>query len=233
MPGVFANTATVIIGSLLGLICKKGLSRRLTDAIMVGIGMCTAYIGFSGTLQGSLTLVLILSIVFGALIGTALRLDERLDALGDRVARRFQKADTDKASVAEGFVTASLLFCVGSMTIVGSLNAGILGDYEMLYTKSILDFISDMMLSASLGIGVLCSAVVVLVLQGAIVLLSTYLEPLLSAVTISEMTCAGSLLIFVMGLNLMGITKIKVITYLRAILFVPLLVWLSANAGLA
>ncbi len=226
MIGVLVNTATVIIGSLIGLLFKKSISRRFTDAIMLGIGLCTIYIGISGALEGENTLILILSIVLGAAMGTGLDIDKRINDLGDWIERRFKKADGNSVSVAEGFVTASLLFCIGAMTIVGSLNAGLTGDNEMLFTKSLLDLISSLILSVSLGIGVMFAAAFVFAFQGSIVLLAQSLQPILTDSAIAEITCAGSLLILALGLNLIGLTKIKVANYLPAIVVAPLLSWL-------
>ncbi len=221
MIGVLTNTIAVIVGSLIGLLCKRGIPKRLSDAVMLGIGLCTVYIGFDGALAGENTIVAILSMVLGAIAGTLLDLDGKLDRLGRTLEKKFQRTGSEKVSVAEGFVTASLLFCIGAMTIVGSLNAGLTGDCEMLFTKSVLDFISSIMLSVSLGIGVLCAGAFVLVFQGAIVLLAQVLQPLLPAASIAEMTCVGSLLILGLGLNLLGITKLKIANYLPAIVFAP------------
>lgn len=226
MIGVLVNTATVIIGSLIGLLFKKSISRRFTDAIMLGIGLCTIYIGISGALEGENTLILILSIVLGAAMGTGLDIDKRINDLGDWIGKRFKKADGNSVSVAEGFVTASLLFCIGAMTIVGSLNAGLTGDNEMLFTKSLLDLISSLILSVSLGVGVMFAAAFVFAFQGSIVLLAQSLQPILTDSAIAEITCAGSLLILALGLNLIGLTKIKVANYLPAIVVAPLLSWL-------
>lgn len=222
MFAVIVNVITVLIGSTVGLLCKKGIPKRLSDAVMLGIGMCTLYIGVSGTLKGENTIVLILSMVLGAIIGTALDIDGGINRLGKWIENKFSH-EGEKVSIAQGFVTACLLFCVGAMTIVGSLNAGLTGDYEMLLTKSVLDLISSAMLSVSLGIGVMFAAVFVLVFQGAIVLLAGVLQPLLTAAAINEIVCAGSLLIVGLGLNLMGITKIKVADYLPAIVIAPIL----------
>lgn len=225
MIGVFVNTATVIVGSLIGLIFKRGIPKRLADAVMIGIGLCTIYIGISGVLKGENTLILIGSIVVGAIIGTAIDLDKRLNALGELIGRRFKKSN-GSVSVAEGFVTASLLFCIGSMTIVGSLQAGLTGDNEMIFTKSLLDLISSAILSVSLGIGVICAAAFVFVFQGALVLLAQYLAPVLTTSAVNEITCAGSLIIIALGLNLIGVTKIKVANYLPAIVIAPIICWI-------
>ncbi len=222
MLGVLVNTLTVLIGSTIGLLCKKGIPKRLTDAVMIGIGLCSVYIGIDGALEGQNTLILIAAMVLGAIVGTLLDIDGAIERLGLWVEGRFKGGSEN--TVAQGFVTASLLFCVGSMTLVGSLQAGITGDNTMLFTKSTLDLCSSIMLSASLGVGVMCSAAVVLVFQGGLVLLSGLLEPLLGNPTLlAEMNCAGSLLIIGIGLNLIGISKLKVANYLPAIAFAPLI----------
>lgn len=232
MTGVFVNVATVLLGSFLGLVFKKGISKRFTDAVMTGIGLCTILIGVQGMLKGENVLVAIVSMVLGAIVGTAVDIDKRLNGAGDFLSKKLKKDDSsDKVSLAEGFVTASLLFCVGAMTIVGSLNSGLKGDHSMIYTKSLLDFFSSMMLSASLGIGVPFAAIFVLVFQGGIVLLAGVLEPLLSASAIAEITCVGSLMILALGLNLTGIGKFKVANYLPALLFAPLVSFLFELLG--
>jgi len=222
MFAVIVNTITVLLGSTIGLLFKKGIPQKLADAVMLGIGLCTLYIGVSGTLKGENTIVLILSMVLGAIIGTALDIDGAINRLGKWIEHKFSRKG-EKVSVAHGFVTDCLLFCVGAMTIVGSLNAGLTGDYEMLLTKSVLDLISSAMLSVSLGIGVMFAAAFVFAFQGALVLLAGFLQPLLTASAINEIVCAGSLLIVGLGLNLMGITKIKVADYLPAIVIAPIL----------
>ena len=222
MLGVIVNTATVLLGSLIGLICRKGIPEKVEKAVMTAIGLCTLYIGVDGALSGENVLVLILSMIIGTALGTLLDIDGGITRLGNWVERRFRRKADGTVSVAEGFVTASLLFCVGAMTIVGSLNAGLRGDNDMLFTKSLLDFCSSMMLAASLGVGVLCAAAFVFVFQGALVLLSQVVAPVLTAAAIAEITCAGSLMILALGLNLLGITKIKVANLLPAMLVAPL-----------
>lgn len=224
MFGVLVNTGTVLLGSVIGLLCKKGIPERLSTAVMTAIGLCTVAIGIAGLLDGANTLVLIISIVLGVIVGELLDIDGHVNALVEKVAGKAAGAGK-AAQISQGFITACLLFCIGAMTIVGSLNAGLRGDNEMLLTKSLLDFISSMMLSATLGIGVLFSAVFVLVFQGAIVLLAQFLAPVLSESCIAELTCAGSLMILALGLNIVGITKIKVINFLPALLLVPLVLW--------
>lgn len=224
MFAVIVNTVAVLVGSMVGLILKKGIPDSIRDIVMKGLALCTIYIGITGALKGQNTLVLILSIVIGSIIGQGVDLDKRLNKFAQKLESKFKKPG-DKVSIAEGFVTASLLFCVGAMTIVGSLRAGLEGDYEMLMTKSILDLISSCIFASALGIGVLLSAGFVLVFQGGIVLLAQYVSPYLGDRVIAEMTCAGSLLIIALGLNILGVTQLKVMNYLPAI-FIPIILCL-------
>lgn len=221
MLGTIVNTLAVIVGGTIGLLFKKGLPERLSDTLMKGLGLCTLYIGITGALKGQNTLIIILSIVIGALIGEGIDLDDKLNRLGAFIESKFKKGD-GKVTIAEGFVTASLLFCVGAMAIVGSLQSGLTGDHQMLYTKSMLDFVAAIIFASSLGVGVLFSALFVLVYQGAITLLAQWISPFLSNVVIAEMTCVGSLIIIGLALNMLGITKLKVMNYVPAI-FIPIL----------
>ena len=195
---------------------------------MKGLALCTIYIGIDGALNGENTLVTILSMAIGAVIGVAADLDKHLNHFAEKLEQRFKKPG-DTVSIAEGFVTASLLFCVGALTIVGALQAGLTGNNDMLFTKSTLDFVSSLVFSASLGIGVLLAAVFVLVFEGAIVLLAQAAEPFLSDYVIGEMTCVGSILIIALGMNMLGVTKLKIMNYLPAI-FVPILLCLFMTA---
>lgn len=225
MLGVLVNTATVLLGSTLGLIFKKGIPQRLSQAIMQALGLCVVFIGVSGTLEGENALVLILSMILGTLVGTLLDIDGAFTRLGALVEKKFSRPG-ENASLAQGFVTASLLFCVGAMAVVGSLNAGLRSDHEMLLTKSLLDLISSCMLAATLGLGVTFAAATVFVYQGAIVLLAQFLAPLLSQAAIAEMTCAGSLMILALGLNMLEVTKLKVANFLPGLVFAPVFTWL-------
>lgn len=224
--GVIVNTLTVIIGSLLGIAFKKGVPSKLTDAVMTGVGVCTVYIGISGALSAGADpnanpLMPIIAIALGVVIGTILDIDGKLVRLGEKVEQHFFKQNSGK--IAEGFISACLLFCVGSMTIVGGINAGISGDNTLYFTKSVLDFVSATVLSVSYGLGVLLSSSFVLVFQGGIVLVASLIEPLLTSHMIQEMNCVGNLLIVLIGFNLMGITKTKVADFLPAILITLLL----------
>ncbi|AYD39415.1 DUF554 domain-containing protein [Clostridium fermenticellae] len=226
MIGVIVNSIAIISGSIIGLLFKKGISKKITDAVMVGIGLCTIYIGISGTLKGKNTLILIVSIVIGTIIGAWIDIDKQITILGEWIGRRFKSSSDNSISVARGFVAASLLSCVGAMSIVGALNAGLSGDNTMLFTKSVLDFISSVVLSVSLGIGVLFSASFVFLFEGGIVLLAQFLQPILTSAAIGEITCTGSIMIIALGLNIIGITEIKVANYLPAIIITPILCWM-------
>ena len=220
MTGVIVNTFAVILGSFLGLILKKGIPEKVSSAVMTGIGLCTVYIGLSGSLSGKNVLIVICSMVIGSIIGTLLDVDGKINLLGKWVENRV--SSNKKSNISQGFVTGSLFFCIGAMTIVGSLNAGLQGDNELLFTKSLLDFFSSIMFTTTLGIGIMFSAAFVLVFQGSIVLLATYIEPFLSTGAIAELTCAGSLMILALGLNILNITNIKVANYLPVLVCVPI-----------
>lgn len=218
----FLNMTTVIVGSLIGLLLKKGIPERISSAVMTGLGLCTVYIGFSGSLCGDNVLIVIASMILGVISGTLLGIDGRLNNLGDYFEAKL-KTKGEKGSLARGFVSACLVFCVGSMTITGALSAGISGDTKLLITKSMLDLMSSMMLASSLGVGVLLSAVFVIVFQGSITLFAQFIAPFLNAAAVNEMTCVGSLITLMLGFNLMGISKFKVADYLPAIIIAPII----------
>ena len=220
MVGTLVNTGAIIIGGSLGLLFRKGIPSKLTDTIMNGLALCVLYIGFTGALKGENSLVIIFSMVIGAVIGECLDLDERVNQLGLWLERKFKKVDS-KTSISEGFVTASLLFCVGAMAIIGALQDGLVGNYDMLLTKSMLDGVSAVIFASTLGIGVILSGAFVLTYQGSISLLAGVLAPFLTDSVINEMTCVGSLLIIALGFNVLKITHIKIMNLVPAI-FIPI-----------
>ena len=220
--GVIVNVITVILGSCIGLLFKKGIPEKVSTATMIGLGACTLYIGISGSLCGENVLIVIASVVLGVISGTLLNIDGAINKLAKSVEERFKK-DGQNVSIAEGLVTATLLFCVGSMTVTGSIQAGLTGDNSVLITKATLDLVSSMMLASSLGVGVLLASVSVFAIQGGLVLLAGLIAPFMSMSAINEMTCAGSILIIMIGTNLMGITKIKVADFLPAIILAPII----------
>lgn len=226
--GVLVNTGTVIIGSLLGLLFRKGIPQRISSAVMIGLGLCTLYIGIDGALEGENVLIVIAAMVLGGIVGTLLDIDGAINRLGGWVEDRFRHGEGEGSTVAQGFVTASLLFCVGAMTVNGAIEAGVKGDDTIFFTKATLDFFSSMMLTAGLGLGVMLSAAFVLVFQGLLVLLAGVIAPVLTPFAVAEMTCTGSLVMLGIGLNLIGIAKIKVADYLPGILFAPILCMILA-----
>ncbi len=222
MLGVIINVITVAVGAAFGLLFKKAIPERVSKAAMTGLGACTLFIGIQGSLKSENVLILIVSVVLGAVSGTLLNIDGGINTLASKIETKF-KRENGGVSIAEGLVSATLLFCVGAMTVTGSIQAGTVGDNSILITKAMLDLVSSMMLAASLGVGVLFSALSVLLIQGGLVLLAGLIAPFLSTGAINEMTGAGSLLIIMIGTNLMGITKIKVADFLPAVLFAPII----------
>lgn len=220
MLGTIVNTLAVIVGAAIGMVVKKGLSDKMSDTLMKGLGLCTLFLGISGSLEGKNSLVLIVSMVVGTLIGEGIDLEEKINRLGDFLESKFKSKDGKKVSIAEGFVTASLLFCVGAMAIVGSLQSGLTGNHEMLFNKSVLDCVAAIIFASSLGLGVMFSAAFVFVYQGTITLLAQWVSPFLTDTVIAEMTCVGSVIIMGLALNMLGITKLKVMNYVPAV-FVP------------
>ena len=222
MLGTYVNTAVVIIGSLIGLVIKNGLKEKYRITIMHGVALAVLFIGIATTLGGMMDggqpILFIISLVVGGFVGEWIDVDEQLKKLGQWLQKRFGNGEHN---IAQGFVTASLLFCVGTMAILGALDSGLRGNHDMLYAKSVLDGFTSIILTSSLGIGVIFSAVSVFVYQGAIVLFASALEPILTAEIIREISIIGGILIFSLGLNMLEIVKIKTANLLPAILVPP------------
>lgn len=226
--GTIINVIAVLIGSGLGLLIKSGLKKRFQDILMQACGLATIFIGISGALTGMLTIgktgvistqntmLVVCSLVIGGLIGELIDIELRLDHFGEKL-KAMVKAQNDNSFV-DGFVTASLVICVGAMAIVGSIQDGLTGDYSMLAAKALLDLIIVMVFASSLGIGVMFSALPLGIYQGAITLCAVLIAPLLSDTLISNMSCVGSVLIFCVGYNIAFGKKIRVGNLLPAIL---------------
>ena len=220
--GAVVNFFLVIIGSLLGLLFKKGIPERIRQTLMTGMAFCVLYIGITGLFEAQANiLVMIVCMALGSIIGEVIDLDKRVNNLGLRIENSFKKKDSN-TKIAEGFVAATLLFCVGAMTIVGSLDSGINGDNTTLYSKSVIDCIAAVALTSSMGIGVIFAAASTLVIEGGLTLLAGVISPILSDYIIAQMSVIGSLLIIALALNMLGVTKIKVMNFVPAILL-PLL----------
>lgn len=219
MIGVLANTATVIVGSIIGLFLKKGIPERISDALMKCIGLCTTCIAVSGMLdENANILIVIISMALGTLVGELIDIDKLINSAANKVTSAFSKKG-DSARLAEGFVSASLLYCVGAMTVVGSLQAGISHNYSILFTKSVLDGIAAVIFASTLGVGAIFSAVSVFVIQGAICLSAVFIAPYLTDFMTANVNVVGSVAILAISLNLIGITKIKVANLVPAVFF--------------
>lgn len=229
--GTLVNTCTVIAGALIGILLKKGIPERVSNTIFCGLALVTIFIGISGSLVGQNTLIAVIVMVLGALIGEVIDIDKRVNSLGKKLENKFDKGNQN-STFAQGFTSACLLFCVGAMTIVGCLQAGINGDNTILFTKSAMDFVSAMIFASTMGIGVLFSAIFVLVYQGLITLLAGVISPLLTETVINEMSCVGFIIIIGLGLNMLNVTKLKIMNFVPAIflpiLFCPLYDWLAS-----
>ncbi|MBP2032759.1 putative membrane protein YqgA involved in biofilm formation [Clostridium algifaecis] len=213
------------MGSLIGLLLKKGVPKKISTTVIQGVALCTIYIGIAGLTKDSNIILIIISIVIGGFIGELIDIDNLLQKLGDKIGDKFKSKN---AKISEGFVTASLLFCVGSMAIVGSLESGLEGNNKILFAKSMLDCITSIIFTSSLGIGVMLSSVSVLIYQGIITIAAFALKAILIQSVITNMTAVGSLLIIGLGFNLLDITKIKIANLLPAV-FIPVFYQLFLN----
>lgn len=230
MFAVIVNTLAIAIASLIGLCLRRGMTKNITDAVMQALGICTVLIGIQGAVSEKHVLLLIISVVIGVIIGEWGDWDGHVNRWAEKVTVACTKSG-DAAGIANAFITSCLIMNVGAMVIVGSLAAGMAEDYTMLYTKSLLDFVSGIMLSAAMGIGVMGSAVFTLIFQGGIVLLAQYIAPFCSPLLIEELSHTGSLLILAIGLNMIGLTKFKVLNYVPALLVIPFALWISGFAS--
>lgn len=219
MVGTIVNAAAIISGSLVGLLFKKGIPERVNKTVMRGLALCVILIGLMDALKVNNLMIVIFSIVIGGIAGELLNINDRIKSLGDRIGKKFSNSCD---SVSKGFVTSSLLFCVGAMAIVGSLEDGLTGNHKTLFAKSILDGISSIIFSSSLGIGVILSSVSVFLYQGIITLAASSLSGLLTKTVISDVTAAGGLLIIGLGFNMLEICDIKVANLLPSV-FIPIL----------
>ncbi len=212
--GTLVNVVLVLIGGFVGLFLKKGISKRFSDLIMNAIALVTMVIGITFATASENMLVVIISLVVGALMGEGINIDKKLNQLGGLIK---SKVKSESGNVGEGFVTATLLFCVGSMAIMGSLDSGLRGDHTVLYTKAIMDGISALIFASSMGIGVLLSAVPILLYQGSITLLSSFIQPYLTQSMMTEMNAVGGILLIGLGISILGIKEIKVSNLLPAL----------------
>lgn len=222
MLGTIVNALAIIIGSLLGLLLNKGIPENYKNIVMSGVGLSVVLIGLKSALTSDSLMIVIFSVIIGALIGEFFRIEEKLERLGNYLEQKVASKSSEQSSFARGFVTASLVFCVGSMAIVGSLESGLTGTHQTLFAKSVLDGVTSIIFASTLGLGVLFSSLAVFIYQGLITLLAVFLKGYLITETISQMTSVGGLLILAIGFNMLKITAIRVGNLLPGI-FLPLL----------
>lgn len=230
MIAAVVNAVVVVLGGLLGLLLGGRLKEEHTQTIINALGICTMVIGVTSAITTSNILIVIICLVIGTIIGEALKIEHRLDSLGDWLKAKVAKNGGGRFT--EGFVTASLLFCVGSMAIMGSFDAGLRGDYNTIFAKSALDTVMAVTFAATMGVGVLFSGATVLIYQGALTLLAGLVEPYLSAPVVVEMSAVGGIMLIGTGMNIIGLTKerIKVGNMLPAIVL-PV-IWFAVSGML-
>ena len=224
MKGTIANTAAVVLGTSLGLLLQKGIPERFKTTIMQGLSLAIFLIGVQMALKTGNILIVIGSLVIGGLIGEALKLDRMLEKLGQWFEKRLS---TSTGSISKGFVTSSLVYCVGSMAVVGAIQDGLTGNAEVLYAKSMLDGIASVVFSSTLGFGVMLSAISVFIYQGTITLLASYAGTLMTPAAIAEMTATGGLLIVAIAANMLEVAAIKVVNLLPAVFVSILLAFIT------
>jgi uncharacterized membrane protein YqgA involved in biofilm formation len=219
MLGTIVNTLSIIAGGLIGLFFRGRISEAYSQTIMHAIGLAVILIGLKTALQTDAILIVIISLAIGSFLGELLRIEERLNQVGNWIGSRIS---TDSQGVSKGFVSASLLFCVGAMAIVGAMESGLSGSHQTLYAKSILDGIGSVLFASTLGVGVLFSAASVLIYQGLITLTAASIRHLLLPEVVAQMSAVGGLLIMAIGIGLLEIKKIKIGNMLPSI-FIPLI----------
>lgn len=224
MLGTLVNAAAIVVGSTIGTFLKMGIPERYKSIIMQGLSLSVMMIGLSNALKYNNLLLVIISLVIGGVIGEAIGIENLLNKLGDAVQNKVEKVGN--SNISKGFVTASLIFCVGAMAIVGALKDGLVGDHSILYAKSMLDGIASIVFASTFGIGVLFSSVTVFIYQGIITLMASFLKDLLINPIIADMSAIGGVLIFGISLNMLEIKNIKVGNLLPAI-FVPVVYQLA------
>lgn len=239
--GTIVNALAIVGGSILGLIFRGGIPEKYNKTVLQSIGLAVILIGIMNALKAEDILLLIFSLVIGSILGELLKIEDRLESLGSSIENKMDKLEkyfkskfkslgklssrmfsNTNDSIAKGFVNASLMYCIGSMAIIGALESGLTNNHQTLFAKSILDGISSIAFTSSLGIGVLFSAIPVFLYQGFITVTASFMKQYLIASVVTEMSAVGGLLIFALGINILQIKKIKVGNMLPAI-FIPLI----------
>jgi uncharacterized membrane protein YqgA involved in biofilm formation len=217
MVATFVNCATVIIGSLLGLFLHRKINESFKQVVYVGAGMISMILGIKMGLVTTRIVFMALALILGGILGQWWNVEGGILRFGELLKRRFARRETGK-DFAGGFLNASVIFCVGAMTLVGAFKAGAEGNYDLILTKSVMDGFMAIMLTAAMGIGVAFSAITILVYQGGITLLAGVLQPLVNQLLLDELTAVGGVLVIMIGLNLLGLARLKTANYIPALL---------------
>ena len=224
--GAFVNFILVIIGSSIGMLLRRGIPEKVQKTLVSAVALCVLYIGITGLFEENINvLIVIISMALGAIVGQLIDLDRLVNLLAQKIEAKVKKDNGKSGKIAEGFVSATLLFCVGAMTVVGSIDSGVSGDNTTLYSKSVIDCISSAVLTSSLGFVVMLSSLGVIAIEGGLTLLAHVVQPILTTEVVAHISVIGSLLIIAIALNMLEITKIKVMNIIPAV-FLPILLCL-------
>ena len=227
MTGTFLNIATVILGGIIGLVFGARIPEKLKETVIAGMGLFVAAMGLQMFLKTENPLIVLGSLLIGTLLGEWMRIEDGLQNLGKYLEQRFSKEDDDGSNkFVRGFLTSSLLFCVGPMTILGSIQNGLTGDYNLLAVKSVLDGFASLAFTSTLGIGVMFSTIIILVYQGGISLLASQLNSIVTPSMMNELTATGGVILLGLAFSsLLEIKKIRVGNMLPGLLIAPLIVY--------
>ncbi|MGD0877798.1 MAG: DUF554 domain-containing protein [Anaerolineales bacterium] len=227
MIGTFINVAAILVGGSLGLLFGGRLPERLKSTVIAGMGLFTAVTGIKMFMETQNSLIVLGSLVIGAMLGEWWRIEDGLQHLGEILELRFGRSESGTGRFVRGFMTASLLFCIGPIAILGSIQAGLKGDISLLAIKSVLDGFAAMAFASTLGVGVLFSAAMILIYQGSITLLAAQLNAIVSKSMLAELTATGGVLLLGIAISsLLEIKKIRVGNFLPALVLAPLIVWI-------
>ena len=243
MIATFINCFAVIFGSLLGIVLHKKIKPSFKGIVFTGIGIISLVLGTKMSLESTKIVYLALSLVLGGILGQWLDIEGKILKLGDFLKSKFSPDKYARASetgsksglesatsdFANGFLDASVIFCVGAMTLIGAFKAGTEGDYTLILTKSVLDGFMAIMLTAAMGIGVAFSAITILVYQGGLTLVSQWMKPFVTEAVLSEVTAVGGMLIIMIGINLLALTKLKTANFLPAVIFILFFLFIEAR----
>jgi len=224
MLGPLVNGIAILVGSILGLLLSHGIKEKTNETIMQGMSLAVMVIGLSGAIKSENFLVVIGSIAIGGWIGEGIDLHGWLEGLGHKLEKRFSKGSGGGKGIAKGFVTGTVIYCSGAMAIVGAMESGLSANHQTLFTKSVIDGITAVLFTSTFGIGVAFSAVPVFLYEGTIALAAVLVRDYLSEVMIADMSAVGGILILAIGLNILGVVKIRVANMLPAV-FAPILIY--------